>query len=138
MKHRVPVSQIMTKEVVTLTMKNNLSDAESLFREHGVRHLPVVNGNQLVGILSYSDLLKISFSELSDDEKRIDTAVFDMYTIEQVMAKNPVSVSPNKTIREVTELLAEQSFHSVPVTENGELKGVVTTTDLLKYFLEQY
>ncbi len=138
MKHRVPVSQIMTKEVVTLTTKNNLSDAESLFREHGVRHLPVVNGNQLVGILSYSDLLKISFSELSDDEKRIDTAVFDMYTIEQVMAKNPVSVSPNKTIREVTELLAEQSFHSVPVTENGELKGVVTTTDLLKYFLEQY
>ena len=138
MKHRVPVSQIMTKEVVTLTMKNNLSDAESLFREHGVRHLPVVNGNQLVGILSYSDLLKISFSELSDDEKRIDTAVFDMYTIEQVMAKNPVSVSPNKTIREVTELLAEQSFHSVPVTENGELKGVVTTTDLHKYFLEQY
>ena len=132
MKHRVPVSQIMTKEVVTLTTKNNLSDAESLFREHGVRHLPVVNGNQLVGILSYSDLLKISFSELSDDEKRIDTAVFDMYTIEQVMAKNPVSVSPNKTIREVTELLAEQSFHSVPVTENGELKGVVTTTDLLK------
>jgi hypothetical protein len=138
MKHRVPVSQIMTKEVVTLTTKNNLSDAESLFREHGVRHLPVVNGNQLVGILSYSDLLKISFSELSDDEKRIDTAVFDMYTIEQVMAKNPVSVSPDKTIREVTELLAEQSFHSVPVTENGELKGVVTTTDLLKYFLEQY
>lgn len=138
MKHRVPVSQIMTKEVVTLTTKNNLSDAESLFRENGVRHLPVVNGNQLVGILSYSDLLKISFSELSDDEKRIDTAVFDMYTIEQVMAKNPVSVSPDKTIREVTELLAEQSFHSVPVTENGELKGVVTTTDLLKYFLEQY
>ena len=138
MKHRVPVSQIMTKEVVTLTTKNNLSDAGSLFREHGVRHLPVVNGNQLVGILSYSDLLKISFSELSDDAKRIDTAVFDMYTIEQVMAKNPVSVSPNKTIREVTELLAEQSFHSVPVTENGELKGVVTTTDLLKYFLEQY
>ena len=138
MKHRVPVSQIMTKEVVTLTTKNNLSDAENLFKEHGVRHLPVVNGNQLIGVLSYSDLLKISFSELSDDEKRIDTAVFDMYTIEQVMAKNPVSVSPDKTIREVTELLAEQSFHSVPVTENGELKGVVTTTDLLKYFLEQY
>ena len=138
MKHRVPVSQIMTKEVVTLTTKNNLSDAENLFKEHGVRHLPVVNGNQLIGVLSYSDLLKISFSELSDDEKKIDTTVFNMYTIEQVMTKNPVSVSPDKTIREVTELLAEQSFHSVPVTENGELKGVVTTTDLLKYFLEQY
>ena len=138
MKHRVPVSQIMTKEVVTLTTKNNLSDAENLFKEYGVRHLPVVNGNQLIRVLSYSDLLKISFSELSDDEKKIDTTVFNMYTIEQVMTKNPVSVSPNKTVREVTELLAKQSFHSVPVMENGELKGVVTTTDLLKYFLEQY
>ena len=98
----------------------------------------MVNGNQLIGVLSYSDLLKISFSELSDDEKKIDTTVFNMYTIEQVMTKNPVSVSPDKTVREVTELLAKQSFHSVPVTENGELKGVVTTTDLLKYFLEQY
>ena len=138
MKHRVPVSQIMTKEVVTLTTKNNLSDAENLFKAHGVRHLPVVNGNQLIGVLSYSDLLKISFSELSDDEKKIDTTVFNMYTIEQVMTKNPVSVFPDKTVREVTELLAKQSFHSVLVTENGELKGVVTTTDLLKYFLEQY
>lgn len=88
--------------------------------------------------MSYSDLLRISFSELSDDEEKVDTTVFNMYTIEQVMAKNPVSVSPDKTIREVTEILSEQSFHSLPVTDNGELKGVITTTDLLKYFLEQY
>ncbi len=138
MKQRVPVSQIMTKDVVTLTTKNNLNDAEKLFKEHKVRHLPVVNGSQLIGVLSYSDLLKISFSELSDDEEKVDATVFNMYTIEQVMAKNPVSVSPDDTIREVTEILSKQSFHSLPVTENGELRGVITTTDLLKYFLEQY
>lgn len=138
MKQRVPVSQIMTKEVITLTTKNNLNDAERLFKEHKVRHLPVVNGNQLIGVLSYSDLLKSSFSELSDDEKKVDTTVFNMYTIEQVMAKNPVSVSPDDTVRDVTEILSQQSFHSLPVTENGELKGVITTTDLLRYFLEQY
>ena len=138
MKHRVPVSQIMTTNVVTLTTKNNLNDAEKLFKEHKVRHLPVVSGNKLIGILSYSDLLKISFSELSDDEEKVDTTVFNMYTIEQVMAKNPVSVSPDSTIKEVTEILSNQSFHSLPVTEDGVLKGVITTTDLLKYFLEQY
>ena len=138
MKHRVPVSQIMTTNVVTLTTKNNLNDAEKLFKEHKVRHLPVVSGNKLIGILSYSDLLKISFSELSDDEEKVDTTVFNMYTIEQVMAKNPVSVSPDSTIKEVTEILSNHSFHSLPVTEDGVLKGVITTTDLLKYFLEQY
>jgi len=64
--------------------------------------------------------------------------VYNAYTIEQVMAKNPVGVSPDQTVRDVTEILAKQSFHSLPVVEKGELKGVITTTDLLKYFLEQY
>ena len=138
MKHRVPVSQIMTKDVVKLNTKNTLFDAEKLFKEHNIRHLPVVSGNQLIGILSYSDLLRISFSELSDNEEKVDTTVYNAYTIEQVMAKNPVGVSPDQTVRDVTEILAKQSFHSLPVVENGELKGVITTTDLLKYFLEQY
>ena len=138
MKHRVPVSQIMTKDVVKLTTKNTLFDAEKLFKEHKIRHLPVVSGNQLIGILSYSDLLRISFSELSDNEEKVDTTVYNAYTIEQVMAKNPVGVSPDQTVRDVTEILSKQSFHSLPVVENGELKGVITTTDLLKYFLEQY
>lgn len=138
MKQRVPVSQIMSKELVTLTTKNDLNDAEKLFKEHGIRHLPVVNGNELIGILSYSDLLRISFSELSDDEMKVDTAVFNMYSIEQVMAKNLVYIAPEQTIREATEILAKQSFHSLPVVENGELKGMITTTDLLNYFLEQY
>ena len=138
MKHRVPVSQIMAKDVVKLTTKNTLFDAEKLFKEHNIRHLPVVSGNQLIGILSYSDLLRISFSELSDNEEKVDTTVYNAYTIEQVMAKNPVGVSPDQTVRDVTEILSKQSFHSLPVVENGELKGVITTTDLLKYFLEQY
>ena len=138
MKHRVPVSQIMTKDVVKLTTKNTLFDAEKLFKEHNIRHLPVVSGNQLIGILSYSDLLRISFSELSDNEEKVDTTVYNAYTIEQVMAKNPVGVSPDQTVRDVTEILSKLSFHSLPVVENGELKGVITTTDLLKYFLEQY
>ena len=138
MKHRVPVSQIMTKDVVKLTTKNTLFDAEKLFKEHNIRHLPVVSGNQLIGILSYSDLLRISFSELSDNEEKVDTTVYNAYTTEQVMAKNPVGVSPDQTVRDVTEILAKQSFHSLPVVEKGELKGVITTTDLLKYFLEQY
>ncbi len=138
MKHRVPVSQIMTKDVVKLTTKNTLFDAEKLFKEHNIRHLPVVSGNQLIGILSYSDLLRISFSELSDNEEKVDTTVYNAYTIEQVKAKNPVGVSPDQTVRDVTEILSKQSFHSLPVVENGELKGVITTTDLLKYFLEQY
>jgi CBS domain-containing protein len=51
------------------------------------------------------------------------------------MIKNPVTVSSNTTIMEVAELLAHKKFHSLPVVDKGELVGIVTTTDLLNYFI---
>ena len=54
------------------------------------------------------------------------------------MAKTPLTVAADTSIKEVAEILAKQSFHSIPVVENGKLVGLVTTTDLIKYLLEQY
>jgi CBS domain-containing protein len=72
------------------------------------------------------------------DESDVDTAVYNMLSIEQVMVKNLVSVSSTQTIKEVTEVLAKNEFHALPVVDNGKLVGIVTTTDLLNYLLEQY
>ncbi|MDO4880845.1 MAG: CBS domain-containing protein [Capnocytophaga sp.] len=138
MKQRVPVSQIMSKDVVVLNPTQTLYEAESLFKKHKIRHIPVVEGKKLVGILSYSDLLRISFADITDDENDVESVVYDMFTIPQVMVKVPLTVSPEVTVKEVAEILAKQTFHSVPVTENGDLVGIVTTTDLINYFLEQY
>lgn len=138
MKQRVPVSQIMATDVVTLNQKNSLYDAERLFRTHNIRHLPVVDGKKLVGVLSYSDLLKISYADVTEGDDIVESIVYDSHSIIQVMAKIPTTVTPDTTIKEVVEVLSKHSFHSLPITENGELVGIVTTTDLLKYFLEQY
>lgn len=138
MKQRVPVSQIMSKDLATLNPSQSLYEAEKLFKEKGIRHIPVTEGNKLVGILSYSDLLKISYADVTEGEDDVEAVVYDMFTIPQVMAKVPVSVTSEITIKEVVEILAKQTFHSLPVVDNGELVGIVTTTDLLNYFLEQY
>ncbi|SEI00255.1 CBS domain-containing protein [Paenimyroides aquimaris] len=139
MKQRVPVSQIMTKNLETLTTNQSLYEAESLFKKHGIRHIPVVEGKKIVGVLSYSDLLKISYADVTDNEDTVESVVYDMFTIPQVMAKVPLTVTAETTVKEVVEILAKQSFHSLPVVENdNELVGIVTTTDLLNYFLEQY
>ncbi len=61
-----------------------------------------------------------------------------MFTIEQVMAKNLVRVSSNTTIKEVAEILAKREFHALPVIDDGKLSGIVTTTDLINYLLEQF
>lgn len=137
MKQRVPVSEIMTRELVTLTPKDSLYDAEKLFKKHNIRHLPIVEDKKLVGVVSYSDLLKISYADVTE-ENDIEAVVYDMYTIPQLMAKSPVIVDPDATIKEVTEMLSSVTFHSIPVVKDEELVGIVTTTDLLKYFIDQY
>ncbi|WP_156308965.1 CBS domain-containing protein [Sphingobacterium endophyticum] len=137
MKQRVPISQIMTKELITLTPKDSLYDAEKLFIKHNIRHLPIVEGQKLVGVVSYSDLLKISYADVTEEDD-IEAVVYDMYTIPQLMAKSPVTVSPETNIKDVAETLSKVSFHSIPIVEGEDLVGIVTTTDLLKYFINQY
>jgi|SRR5690606_21071325 len=139
MKHKVPVSTIMSKNVIKLNTSDNLTKAELLFKKHHIRHIPVVNGNKILGMLSYTDLLRISFVDAVDDEDEIvDATVYNMFTVEQVMAKNLVKVSPDTTIKETAEILASREFHALPVCEDDLLVGIVTTTDLIKYLIDQY
>ncbi|HUH47120.1 MAG TPA: CBS domain-containing protein [Arenibacter sp.] len=139
MKEREPVSKIMSTNLITINTSNSLVDAEKLFRKHKIRHIPVVNNKRIVGILSLTDLLRLSFVDTyGDDDSSIDTAIYNMLGVEQVMVDNPVHVSSSKTIREVAEILSKNEFHALPVVDDGDLVGIVTTTDLLNYLLEQY
>lgn len=139
MKRNEPISNIMTRKVVSLSLTDSLLDAEKLFKIHHIRHIPVVNEKQIIGILSLTDLLRLSFVEsYGTKEVEVDSELYNLLSIEQVMAHNPVCVSSDKTIKEVAEILSKNEFHALPVVDNQELKGIVTTTDLLEYLLEQY
>jgi CBS domain-containing protein len=139
MKKLVPVSTIMTKNVIKLNLTDDLTKAEMLFKKHHIRHIPVVNSNKIIGMLSYTDLLRISFVDAVDDEDEVvDVTVYNMFTVEQVMAKKLVTVSPETTIKEVAEILSSREFHALPVVEGDLLVGIVTTTDIIKYLLKQY
>ncbi len=138
MKKKVSVSTIMTKNVVKLNLQDDLTKAESLFKKNKIRHIPVVNGNKVIGMLSYTDLLRISFVDSVDEDEIIDATVYNMFTVEQVMAKNLVTISPETTIKEAAEILSGKEFHALPICEGNLLVGIVTTTDLIKYLIDQY
>lgn len=139
LRHRIPVSTIMTTDLISLNVTDGLDTAERLFKEHKIRHIPVVDGAKIIGMLSLTDLLRISFADGAyEDEQNVETIVYNMFTISQVMAKNLKSVAPDVNIKEVAEILAEKEFHALPVVKNDKLVGLVTTTDLIKYLLEQY
>jgi len=139
MKRRELVSKIMSTNLITVNHTNNLVEAEKLFNENSIRHIPVVSGDDIIGILSLTDLLRVSFVDAyGSDESDVDTSVYKMLSIEQVMVKKLISVSSTQTIKEVAEILAKNEFHALPVVDDGKLIGIVTTTDLLNYLLEQY
>jgi len=138
MRQKTLVSAIMTKDVITLSHQDNLETAERLFKSNHIRHIPIVEGKTIIGMLSYSDLLRISFADAIDDnESNVDTTVYNLFTIAQVMAKNLVSVSSSTTIKEVAEILSKKEFHAIPVVKEEKLVGIVTTTDLINFLLEQ-
>jgi CBS domain-containing membrane protein len=136
MKRGVQVSTIMSTNLIKLNATDTLAKAEQLFRENKIRHIPVMDGNKIIGMLSYTDLLRISFAETLDEEDQmIDVTVYEVFSIEQVMAKNLVCIRPDTLIKEAAEILATREFHALPVVESDLLVGIVTTTDLIRYLL---
>ncbi|MDO5976879.1 CBS domain-containing protein [Flavivirga jejuensis] len=138
MRKRSPVSEIMSKNIIALNKSESLERAELLFKRHNIRHIPVVSKESIIGMLSYTDLLRISFADATDDDDSVDTIVYNMFTIEQVMTKNLISVSSDTSIKEVAEILSKKGFHALPVVDGSILVGIVTTTDLINYLLKQY
>jgi CBS domain-containing protein len=128
----------MTKNIIALNRDDDLETAEMLFKRNKIRHIPVVAEEVIIGMLSYTDLLRISFADaVYETEEEVDTLVYNMFTIDQVMAKNVVTVPSTATIKEVAKILAENEFHALPVVDDGRLVGIVTTTDLINYLLKQ-
>ncbi|WP_343696207.1 CBS domain-containing protein [Flavobacterium sp.] len=138
MKKREPISHIMTKAVVTVNQTDDLRKVIEKLRSNSIRHLPVVNGKEVVGIISRTDINRLTFGALFDGQDGVDEAILDMLTIPQVMTSKPKTLPSDTIIKDLASTFAKEEFHALPVVDNGELKGIVTTTDVIKYFLEQY
>lgn len=138
MKKREAVKNIMTAEVYTVNENDPLKVVVALFRKHKIRHVPVVSGSVVKGIISRTDINRLTFGALFENQEGSDEAVLEMLSVPQVMTSKPKSVSSEDMIRDVAEIFANEEFHALPVIDEGELKGIVTTTDIIKYMLDQY
>jgi len=131
-----PISDIMTREVISLNTTDQLERAEEIFKSRKIRHIPIVKNDKIVGMLSYTDLLRISFADAySGVMDEVESSVYEMFSLDQVMVKNPVSISSTQTISDLADVFTKQEFHALPVVDNGRLVGIVTTTDLIRFML---
>lgn len=128
----------MTKNVATVQVSDDLHDVIDLVKKNHIRHVPVLEGHDVVGIISSTDINRLTFSSLFENQEGADEAILEMLSISQVMTQKPRTVEAALSIKEVAEILASEEYHALPVIENGQLAGIVTTTDVIKYLLEQY
>ena len=134
------VRDIMTPHPIVLNINDGLPKANSEFTKHHVRHLPVVDNGKLVGILSFTDIMRLSFGDVYQGEGAdmdIEGTLFDMLTIDQVMKHHPKTLSPNDTIKQAAQVLTEHEFHALPVVEDGKLLGIITTTDIIRTLISK-
>ena len=126
------VSDRMTREVVTLDEEQSLRDALNLQQRHKIRHIPVVSDGSIVGILTDRDLKRASPSLLSGiDQERYDE-LLDTTRVNQVMTRNPQTVTPATSLKDVAKILIEGKFGALPVIEKKKLVGIITEIDLLR------
>ena len=133
-----PISSIMTKEVFTIDEEDKLQDAIKLIKRKKIRHLPVMKGKKVVGILSRSDIDRLSFGALFDNQELADDAMLNMLSISQVMTSKPRIIQSDQSIQDVAEIFAKEEYHALPVVDNWQCQGIVTTTDVITYLLKHF
>ncbi len=130
------VKEIMVRDVATLDVGDELSLANDIMKLGRIRHLPVVAGKKLVGILSERDLFRSSLVEALGHEPEKTRDVMKAIRIQDIMIKNLITITPEADIKEVVQLMLKHKIGCVPVVEGGELTGLVTETDILRLCLK--
>ena len=127
----IPIEHIMTPDPATISPQSSAAEARRLLDSNVINHLPVVEGDRLVGMVTSSDLLKL---HLLDDT----LTMFARATVDQVMETNLVVLADSATLREAAEKLSMGNFHALPVVnKKRRLVGIVTSSDLINELLNE-
>ena len=130
------VVDVMTTDPLTVTPTETIGQADELMNTNRIRQLPVVEGKELVGIVTDRDIRSFLSGSLLEGpearEKALNTKVSEIMTTE------PITISPEDDLEEAVELLIEEKFGGIPVVdESAGLVGIVTYVDVLRCFLNR-
>lgn len=125
------VRDFMTRDVHTLEPGASAAEAWALCREHGIRHVPIVEEGRLVGMVSDRDL-----RDVSPPRGDREGASFRWVSIGEMMTRDPYTIDPLATIEQAARELYERRIGALPVVADGELAGIVTSTDMMRTLIE--
>ena len=131
MPHRLTVGDIMTREVVTLAEDDTLADARTCMERGRIRHLPVVRGSKLVGLVTHRDLLSASFSVFAEVSAQEERRLFRQIPVRELM-HDAYAVPSTVRVRDAAKVMLDKQYGCLPVVDGeGNLLGIVTEADFL-------
>jgi CBS domain-containing protein len=133
----IKVKDIMTTELFVLTPDHNLKDLDTIMNWKSVRHIPIVENNKMVGLITHRDLLKVlveMYSSLSTNNDLRESIL-----VGEVMNKEIFVVYPQTPLKEAASIIKNKKLGCLPVVdeESKALIGIVTEADFVKFFVEQ-
>ena len=132
------VKDVMKIQLVTLNADSKLGFANDIMYLGRIRHLPVVKGETVAGILTQRDLYRASLTSILTNWKE-NKEFLDSIKVSEVMTKNVITVSPDATIEEAAQIMIDKKVGGLPVVkEKNKLVGLITETDVLQYFVDCY
>lgn len=118
------VKNWMIKDIITISPKATVEEALQLMKVHSIRHLPVIEEDKLVGLVTESSLRPY----LTADKLTLP--------IKEVMIINPIVIDPETSIDEAARIIYKYKIGGIPVINQGKLVGIITVTDILEAFIE--
>lgn len=126
----------MTSDPKAVNDDDLVKTAVRLVVENRIRHLPVIRGDSLVGIISDRDLKRAMPSIVAGSTPEEYQLFMEETSVEQVMTKNPITCAPDTDLADLVREFCEHKVGAIPVVEGERLVGIVTQTDMMQAFLE--
>lgn len=130
------IGERMSHPVISIPPDMSIINALALLRRERIRRAPIVRDGELVGIVSDHDLLNASPSQATSLSMWEINYLLTKVTVEDVMARNVITVDVNTPIEEAARIMADNKIGGLPVMRQGKLAGIITETDIFKLFLE--
>jgi acetoin utilization protein AcuB len=125
------VEDVMSRSLVTIAPEETLRTALELLLKNRIRHLPVVDGSTLVGIVTDRDVKRATPSVLSGIDRDEHERVLAETKVAQLMTRDPVTVTPKTKLKGAVELFIKRRVGALPVIDEGRLVGILSDTDIV-------
>jgi len=129
------VRDYMVSDVETLGPDDSLETAVMLERRFRIRHIPIIENGELVGIVTDHDLKRALPSPVTGSDQQTFEHVVQTTRLQQIMTRSPMTISPAAPLRDAVQILCEKKFGALPVVEQGKLVGIISGVDMLRAFL---